>query len=91
MYCYTSMPFGLKNVDATFQRCMQHVFGDLVRRLVEAYMDNIIVKSKLIDDLVSDLTAVFKKLRLNNVKINPKKCVFRVPRGSCLDSWFQST
>jgi hypothetical protein len=28
MYCYVTMPFGLRNVGATYQRCMQHVFGD---------------------------------------------------------------
>jgi hypothetical protein len=30
MYCYVTMPFGLRNAGATYQRCMQHVFGDLL-------------------------------------------------------------
>jgi hypothetical protein len=29
-YCYVTMPFGLKNMEATYQRCMLRVFGDLI-------------------------------------------------------------
>jgi hypothetical protein len=61
-YCYQTMPFGLKNAGATFQRCMRRVFGELIGRIIEAYVDDIIVKSKKMGDLVSDLTEVFAKL-----------------------------
>jgi hypothetical protein len=44
MYCYVTMSFGLRNAGATYQRCMQHVFGDHIGRTVEAYVDDIIVK-----------------------------------------------
>jgi hypothetical protein len=40
MFCYVTMPFGLRNAGATYQRCMQHVFGDHIGRTVEAYYDN---------------------------------------------------
>jgi hypothetical protein len=56
------MPFGLKNVDATFQRCMRRIFGGLIGRIIEAYVDEIVVKSKKTGDLVPDLTEVFTKL-----------------------------
>jgi len=45
MYCYVTMPFGLRNVGATYQRCMLHVFGKHIGSTVEAYVDNIVVKS----------------------------------------------
>jgi hypothetical protein len=45
-YCYQMMPFGLKNAGATFQRCMRRVFRELIGRIIEAYVDNIVVKSK---------------------------------------------
>jgi hypothetical protein len=63
---------------------MQHVFGDHIGRTVEAYVDDIVVKTRKADDLVSDLRATFDYLRANGVKLNPEKCVFRVPRGMLL-------
>jgi len=80
-FCYVMMPFGLKNAQATYQRCMLKCFGDLIGRTVEAYIDNIVVKSKQADQLIADLEQTFMKLWANNIKLNPKKCVFGVPRG----------
>jgi hypothetical protein len=83
-FCYSSMPFGLKNAGVTFQRCMQHVFCELIWQLVEAYVDDIVVKSRRIEDLVPDLTVVLEKLRKFQVRLNPEKCIFGVPRGMLL-------
>jgi hypothetical protein len=63
---------------------MQHVFGDHIGRTVEAYVDDIVVKTRKVDDLVSDLRIAFCCLRANGVKLNPEKCVFGVPRGMLL-------
>jgi hypothetical protein len=60
---------------------MQRVFRELIGRIIEVYVDNIVVKSKKTDDLVPDLTEVFAKLREYEVNLNPKKCVFGVPRA----------
>jgi hypothetical protein len=84
MYCYVTMPFGLRNAGATYQRCMQHVFGDHIGRTVEAYVDDIVVKTRKADDMVSDLTIAFGCLRANGVKLNSEKCVFGVPQGMLL-------
>jgi hypothetical protein len=84
MYCYVTMSFGLRNAGATYQRCMQHVFGDHIGRTVEAYVDDIVVKTRKADDLVGDLSIVFDCLRVNKVKLNPEKCVFGVQRGMLL-------
>ena len=83
-YCYVTMPFGLRNAGATYQRCMLHVFGDHLGRSVEAYVDDIVVKSRKADDLVGDLKIAFDCLRAKGVKLNPEKCVFGVPRGMLL-------
>ena len=61
-FCYVSMPFGLKNAGATYQRCMLKCFRDLIRRTVEAYVDDIVVKSKWADHLIADLEQTFAKL-----------------------------
>ena len=84
MYCYVTMPFGLRNAGATYQRCMLHVFGDQLGRSVEAYVDDIVVKTRKADDLVADLRNAFDCLRAKGVKLNPEKCVFGVPRGMLL-------
>jgi hypothetical protein len=73
MYCYVTMSFGLRNEGATYQRCMQHVFGDHIGRTVEAYVDDIVVKTRKADNLVTDLSIVFGCLRANGVKLNPEK------------------
>ena len=56
------MPFGLKNAGATYQRCMLKCFGDLIGWTVEAYVDDIVVKSKRADHLIADLERTFAKL-----------------------------
>jgi hypothetical protein len=70
------MPFGLRNAGATYQRCMNHVFGEHIGRTVEAYVDDI--------DLLTDLETTFKCLKAKGIKLNPEKCVFGVPRGMLL-------
>jgi hypothetical protein len=84
VYCYIMMSFGLRNAGAAYQRCMQHVFGDHIGRTIEAYVDDIVVKNRKADDLVSDLRVAFDCLQANGVKLNPEKCVFGVPRGMLL-------
>ena len=61
-FYYITMPFGLKNVGATYQRCMLKCFGDLIGRIVEAYIDDIVVKSKRADQVMADLEQTFMKL-----------------------------
>jgi hypothetical protein len=63
---------------------MNHVFGEHISRTVEAYVDDIVVKTRKASDLLSDLETTFKCLRAKGVKLNPEKCVFRVPRGMLL-------
>jgi hypothetical protein len=84
MFCYVTPSFGLRNAGATYQRCKQHVFGDHIGRTVEAYVDDIVVKTRKADDLVNNLRIAFDCLRANGVKRNPEKCVFGVPRGMLL-------
>ena len=84
MYCYVTMPFGLRNIGATYQRCMTQVFGEHIGQTVEAYVDDIVVKSRKASDLVDDLEIAFKWLREKGIKFNPEKCVFGVPRGMLL-------
>jgi hypothetical protein len=63
---------------------LQHVFRDHIGRTVEAYVDDIVVKTRKVNDLVNDLRITFDCLRANKVKLNPEKCIFGVPRGMLL-------
>ncbi|XP_015943709.1 uncharacterized protein LOC107468850 [Arachis duranensis] len=52
-YCYKVMPFGLKNARATYQRLMNKIFGSLIGKTVEVYVDNNLAKTTQPDDLLS--------------------------------------
>ena len=83
-FCYVSMPFGLKNAGMTFERCIQNFLHEQIGRNVHAYMDGIVINSKLKTDLITDLTETFTNLHKYRIKLNPEKCVFGVPTGKLL-------
>ena len=78
------MPFGLKSVGSTFARAIQIGFEPQLHRNIEAYMDDIVVKTKDRATLIQDLEGTVAKLRKINLKLNPEKCVFGVPSGRLL-------
>nr|XP_027063201.1 uncharacterized protein LOC113689657 [Coffea arabica] len=78
VYCYTTMPFGIKNAGTTYQRLINRLFKNQIGRNVEAYVDDILVKSLTTSFFLSDVREVFGVLRDSRMKLNPKKCVFGV-------------
>ncbi|XP_061373314.1 uncharacterized protein LOC133315664, partial [Gastrolobium bilobum] len=83
-YCYTMMPFGLKNAGATYQRMMNEVFKDLIGDSIEVYIDDMISKSQTPEQHLTHLQGVFNRLRKYNMRLNPSKCAFGVPAGKFL-------
>jgi hypothetical protein len=77
-YCYTVMPFGLKNAGATFQRGADMIYEPLLEKTVEAYVDDIVVKSICRADHTEDLKAAFDLMQKYNMRLNPKKCAFGI-------------
>ena len=63
-YCYTTMSFGLRNAGATYQRAIQACLENLIPDTVQAYVDDVVVKTKLVDHLINDLEKTFKALRV---------------------------
>nr|CAH66086.1 H0209A05.3 [Oryza sativa] len=57
-YCYTTMPFGLKNAGPTFQRTTRISLGSQIGRNVEAYVDDLVVKTRNQETLISDLAEI---------------------------------
>jgi hypothetical protein len=84
LFCYVSMPYGLKNALPTFVRAMHKTFRDLIRDLVEVYVDDIIVKIKSHSSLLDNLAIVFDRLHSTRTMLNPDKCVFEVFAGKLL-------
>jgi hypothetical protein len=78
------MSYGLKNTISTFVCAMHKTFGDLIRDLVDVYVDDIVVKVKSCTSLLDNLVLVFDRLRLTHTKLNPNKCVFGVTAGKLL-------
>src|SRR6266542_5360684 len=62
-YDYITMPFRLKNASATYQRAMQRCLHDQLRCNVEAYVDDIVIKPRVKEDLISDVSKMFTNLR----------------------------
>jgi len=62
-FCYLTMPFGLKNAGATYQRCMQKCLHEQIGRNVHAYVDDIVVKTKEKRTLLDNLKETFTNLR----------------------------
>ena len=83
-YCYKTMSFGLKNAGATYQRAIQTCLDDQIGKNIEAYEDDVVVKTKNPDTLIEDLRQTFENLKRWRWKLNPNKCVFGVPSGQLL-------
>lgn len=83
-FCYIVMPFGLKNAGATFQRLVDKVFKEQAGKSIEAYVDDILVKSKSEKDHWKDLEKAFEKIRKSGIKLKLEKCTFGVTEGKFL-------
>ena len=60
------------------------IFHDLIHKILEDYVDDILVKSHNLMDHLSDLEIVFDRLAKYQLMLNPKKCVFGVTFGKLL-------
>ena len=83
-YFYRVMPFGLKNTGLTYQRTMTLIFGDMLHKQVEDYVDDLVVKAKNSVEHLIHLRQVFKRCREHNLRMNPSKCAFGVSLGKFL-------
>jgi len=76
--CYKVMPFGLKNTGVTYQRAMKTMFHDFIHKIVEVYVDDILIKSKSKKYNIKDVKIAFESMQQYNLRIKPQKCVFGV-------------
>ena len=78
------MSFRLKNASTTYQWAIQACLSKQIGHNVEAYVDDVVVKTKDPSTLITDLKQTFDNLREYKWKLNPTKCVFGVPSGQLL-------
>ena len=83
-YHYKVMPFGLKNAGSTYQRMMTKIFESRLGKNVEVYIDDMVVKSKLVSEYLADLSNIFEILRRHRLRLNASKCSFGVESGKFL-------
>lgn len=84
VFYYVKMLFGLITAGNTFQRTVQGALNDQLGHNVEAYIDEIVVKTKTSDSLIDDLRETFNNLRRYRLMLNLEKCTFGVPSGKLL-------
>ena len=83
-YYYRVMPFGLKNVRATFMRAMKTMFYDMLYQEIDVYVDDEIIESKGQSNHVQDLRRFFERLCMCSLKLNLAKHVFGLSSGRIL-------
>ncbi|XP_072074037.1 uncharacterized protein [Arachis hypogaea] len=83
-YCYTVMPFGLKNAGATYQRLVNKIFQNLSGSKLEVYIDDMLAKTESGEQIISDLKVITNTLRKNQMRLNPAKCAFGMEAGKFL-------
>jgi hypothetical protein len=83
-FCIVRMPEDLKNVGPTFTRMTGEVFKPQIGRNIQAYIDDLIVKSGKRANHISDLAETFANMRRAGLKLNSEKFVFGVTKGKIL-------
>ena len=77
-YHYKVMPFGLKNAGSTYQRMMTRMFESQLDKSIEVYVDDMVIKTKVVSEHVGDLKVIFDILRKHKLRLNASKCFFGV-------------
>ena len=78
---YKVMPFGLKNAGSTYQRMMTRMFESQLGKNIEIYIDDMVVKGKVVLEHLGDLGTIFEILQKYKLRLNASKCSFGVGSG----------
>ena len=83
-YHYKVMSFGLKNTGSTYQRMMTRMLKPQLGKSIKIYVDNMVVKSKVVSKHLEDLDSTFNVLRKYKLHLNASKCSFGIGSGKFL-------
>ena len=84
LFKWVVITFDLKNAGATYQRAMNYIFHKLIGRIVEIYIDDVMIKSKGYKEHLADLRETLECTRKHGLKMNHNKCAFGVSVGQFL-------
>ena len=84
IYYYIVMPFGLKNAGATYQRMATSLLHDMMHKEIKVYVDDMIVKSAIRGEHITNLRKFFERIKKYKLRLNPNKCTFGVTAGKLL-------
>jgi hypothetical protein len=59
-FAYMQMSFGLCNAPTSFQRCMMVIFSDLIKKIMEVFMDDFSINGKPFEDCLANLDKVLR-------------------------------
>lgn len=74
IFCCQKMAFGLKNSGATYQRLIDKTFAGPLGKNMEAYVDDLVIKSQDEEQRLADIQETFDNLRDIKMKLNLSKC-----------------
>jgi hypothetical protein len=78
IFCYQVILFRLKNARSMYQRMVTKMFFQQIEKIVEVYVDDMVVKSLREEEHLDDLRNVFDTLRCHHLKLNASKYAFGV-------------
>jgi hypothetical protein len=77
-YAYRRMSFGLCNALASFQRCMMSIFSNMIKEIMEVFMDDFSIYGKTFDDCLENLDKVLQRWKEKHLVLNWEKYHFMV-------------
>jgi hypothetical protein len=80
-FAYMRMSIGLCNSPTSFQRCMMAIFSDLIKKVMEVFMDDFSFYGKTFDDCLANLDKVLKRCQMADLVLNWEECHFIVREG----------
>ena len=78
------MPFGLTNAPAVFQALVNDLLRDMLNKLDFVYLDDILIFSRNLEEHVTHVRSVLRRLLDNSLYVKAERCEFLAPSFSFL-------
>ncbi|KAE8236863.1 hypothetical protein A4X13_0g9002, partial [Tilletia indica] len=79
LFQYKTVPFGLRNAPAVFQRLMDSLLGELRWKVAVIYIDDVVVATRTMEEHIRALDILLGRAESVGLRFSPTKCTFGVP------------